>query len=167
MNARGSNVAVRAARTAPGMTELRVRLDDVVLLDERLFGELPVHREPARVPPLGPQRLDLPRVEDGGERLDALPQRRRVVVEVDPRAPAPHLAPHRHEVDVVGLQVVLGERPALRDERVLAVGAVAPAVERAGEPALARPATLDDLDAAVAAGVLERRAPPCRRCAPR
>ena len=46
----------------------------------------------------------------GRGRLDALPQRRRVVVEVDPRAPAPHLAPHRHEVDVVGLQVVLGER---------------------------------------------------------
>ena len=31
---------------------------------------------------------------DGG-RLDALAQRRRVVVEVDPRAAAPHLAPHR------------------------------------------------------------------------
>ena len=42
-------------------------------------------------------------------------QRRRVVVEVDPRAAAPHLAPHRHEVDVVRLQVVLGERLPLRD----------------------------------------------------
>ena len=90
--------------------QLRMRLDDVVLLDERLLRELPVHGEPARVPPLGPQRLDLPRVEDRGERLDALPQRRGVVVEVDPRASAPHLAPHRREVDVVGLQVVLGER---------------------------------------------------------
>ena len=85
-------------------------------------GELPVHREPAGVPPLGPQRLDLPRVEDGGDRLDALPQRRRVVVEVDPRAPAPHLAPHRRQVDVAGLQVVLGERPPLRDVGVRAVG---------------------------------------------
>ena len=45
---------------------------------------------------------------------------------------------------------------ALRDVGVRAVEAVAPAVERAGEPALARPATLDDLDAAVAARVLER-----------
>ena len=55
-----------------------------------------------------------------------------------------------------GSQVVLGERSSLRDGGVLAVGAVAPAVERAREPALARPATLDDLDAAVAARVLER-----------
>ena len=36
-----------------------------------------------------------------------------------------------------GLQVVLGERPPLRDDGVLAVGAVAPAVERAREPARA------------------------------
>ena len=99
--------------------ELRVRLHDVVLLHERLLRELPVHREPARVPPLGAQRLDLPRVEDGRARLDALPQRRRVVVEVDPRAAAPRLAAHRHEVDVVGLQVVLGERASLRGTDVL------------------------------------------------
>ena len=155
-NARGSNAAPSRGAYRAGDDELRVRLHHVVLLDERLFGELPVHGEPARVPPLGAQRLHLPRVEDRGERLDALPQRRRVVVEVDPRAPAPHLAPHRHEVDVVRLQVVLGERLALRDEGVRAVEAVAPAVERAGEPALARPAALDDPDAAVAAGVLER-----------
>ena len=45
---------------------------------------------------------------------------------------------------------------ALRDGGVLAVEAVAPPVERAREPALARPATLDDPDAAMAAGVLER-----------
>ena len=82
-------------------------------------------------------------------------QRRGVVVEVDPGAAAPDLAPHRHEVDVAGLQVVLGERPRLRDDGVRAVGAVAPAVERAGEPALARAAALDDPDATVAAGVLE------------
>ena len=45
---------------------------------------------------------------------------------------------------------------ALRDVGVRAVEAVAPPVERAGEPALARPAALDDPDAAMAAGVLER-----------
>ena len=139
----------------PGDDELGMGLDHVVLLHERLFGELPVHREAARVPPLGPQRLHLPGVEDGGERLDALPQRWGIVVEVDPGAPTPHLAPHRREVEVVRLQVVLGERLRLRDEGVLAVRAVAPPVERADEPALARPSTLDDPDATMAAGVLE------------
>ncbi len=59
----GRTARRRAAGTAAGDDELRVRLDHVVLLHERLFGELPVHREPARVPPLGPQRLHLPRVE--------------------------------------------------------------------------------------------------------
>ena len=69
----------------------------------------------------------------------------------------PHTS-HRtgDEVDVVRLQVVLGERLAPRDGGVRAVDAVAPAVERAGEPALARPSALDDLDAPMAAGVLER-----------
>ena len=75
--------------------ELRVGLDHVVLLLERLLRELPVHGQAARVPPLGAQRLDLPRVEDRGGGLDALAQRRRVVVEVDPRAAAPRLAAHR------------------------------------------------------------------------
>ena len=98
-------------RVSPGDAELRMRLDDVVLLHERSLRELPVHGEPARVPPLGPQRLHLPRVEDRGVRLDALPQRRRVDVEVDPRAPAPRFTLHRYEVDVLRMQVVLGERP--------------------------------------------------------
>ena len=69
----------------------------------------------------------------------------------------PHTSrPHRDEVDVVRLEVVLGERLSPRDGCVHAVEAVAPAMERAGEPVLARPASLDDLDATVAAGVLER-----------
>ena len=51
--------------------ELRVALGNVVRLHERLDGQLPVHRQPAGVPPLGPQRLHLPRVEAGGERLEA------------------------------------------------------------------------------------------------
>ena len=65
-------------------------------------------------------------------------------VEVDPRAPAPHLAPHRHEVEILLHQVVLGERPPLRDRGVRAVGPVAPTVERAPEPTRARPAALDE-----------------------
>ena len=156
MYARVSNVAASGGAYLPGDAELRMRLDDVVLLHERGFGELPVHGEPACVPPLGAQRLDFPRVEDRGERFDALPQRRRVVVEVDPCAAAPCLALHRHEVDVVGVEVVLGEGPRPGHERVLAVGVVAPPVERAREPVLARAAALDDPDTAVAAGVLER-----------
>ncbi len=139
--------------------ELGMRLHHVVHLDERLDAELPVHGEPARVPPLGPQRLDLPRVEHRGGWIEGLAERRGTVVEVDPRATAPLLAPHRDEIEVVGIEVVLGERPPLGDRGVLAVGPVAPAVERAPEPRLAGPATLDDLDAAVATGVLERAHP--------
>ncbi len=139
----------------PGDDQLGMGFDDVVLLHERLLGQLPVDRKPAGVPPLRLQRLHLPGVEDGGERLDALPQRRGTGIEVDPGAPAPHLAPHRGEVDVLRLQVVLGERLPLGDEGVLAVGAVAPAVEWADEAALARAPALDDLDATMAAGVLE------------
>ncbi len=62
------------------------------------------------LPPLGAQRLHLPGVVDRGERLKAVAQRRRAVVEVDPRAAAPQLASHRHQAKVVGAQVVLVER---------------------------------------------------------
>ena len=85
------------------------------------------------------------------------PQRRGVVVEVDPRAAAPHLAPHRRRGRCrPAARLCSANVLPLRDAGVRAVEAVAPAVERAGEPARARPAALDDLDAAVAAGVLER-----------
>ena len=69
----------------------------------------------------------------------------------------PHIS-HRTgiEVEVVLHEVVLGERPPLRDRGVLAVEPVAPPVERALEPACAGPTALDDLDATMAAGVLER-----------
>ena len=101
-------------------------------------------------------RLHLPCVEDGGEGLDALPERRRVVVEVDPCAPSPRRRLHRCEVEVPQLEVVLGEGLGLGDEGVLAVRAVAPPVEGADEPGLARPPTLGHPDATMAAGVLER-----------
>ncbi len=94
-------------------------LEHVVLLEERLLGELPVDGEAARVPPLGPQRLHLPGVEDGGERLDALAQRRGVVVEVDPGAPAPHLAPHRRQVDVAPARRLCSEKVRDWDTKVL------------------------------------------------
>ena len=76
-------------------------------------------------------------------------------VEVDPRAAAPHLAAHGHEVDVARLQVVLGEPLAPRHGGVRAVSAVAPPVERAREPVLARAAALDEPHAPMAARVLE------------
>ena len=109
----------------------------------------------------------LPSVHDRGERLDALAQRRGLGVEVDPRAPAPRLAPHGDEVDVARLQVVLGERPRLRDERVPAVGPVAPAVERAGEAASRRsrgPGRRARRGGGTRSGRPARRR---RRCAPR
>src|SRR5205807_6607642 len=111
--------------------------------------------EAARHPPRGAPPLHLPRVEDRGGRLHALPHGWRLVVEVDPRAPAPHLAPHRDEVDVAWLQVVRGERLAPGDAGIGAVEAIAPAVERAGEAALAGPPAFDEPDPTVAAGVLE------------
>ena len=109
----------------------------------------------ACVPPLGPHRLDLPGIEDGGERLDALAQGRGVVVEVDPCTPAPRLGPHRDEVEVFGLQVVLGEGLGLGDEGVRPVRAVAPPVERADESGLAPAPALGDPDPTMPAGVLE------------
>ena len=57
----------------PRYDELGMGLHHMVLLHECLFGQLPVHGEPARVPPLGSKRLHLPGIHDGGERLDALP----------------------------------------------------------------------------------------------
>src|SRR5207302_2754714 len=117
--------------------------------------ELPIHGQSRRVPPLGPHRLDLPRFHGGGEGLDAFKERRRTGIEVDPRAPAPHLAPDGDEVDVVGLDVAVRERLWPRHARVRAVLAVAPSVEGTREPARAGPPALDDLDAPVAAGVLE------------
>ena len=133
-----------------------MRLDHVVLLHERLFGELPVHGQARRLPPLGPAGRGQPLVLRTGEGLDALPQWRRRVVEVDPGASAPHLAADRREVEVLRLQVVLGEGLRARHEGVGAVGAVAPAVEGADEARLARTTALDDLDPAVPARVLER-----------
>ena len=57
---------------ALGDDQLGVGLDHVVLLQEGLFGQLPVDRKPEGVPPLGAHGLDLPGVEDAGEGLDAL-----------------------------------------------------------------------------------------------
>ncbi len=138
-----------------GDDELRVRLHDVVHLDEGLDAELPVHREAAGVPLLGPHRLELPRLEVRGGRFEGLAHGRGVVVEVDPRAAAPGLAAHRYEVEVFLHQVVLGEGAALGDRDVLAVEPVAPSVERAPEATGADAAALDELHAPVAAGVLE------------
>ena len=164
-NSFGSNGPV-ARRVAAGDPELGVRLQHVVLLLERLLGELPVHGEPGGVPPLGAHRLDLPGVEDRGDRLEALPQRRGVLVEVDPRAAAPRLAPHRHEVEVVGPQVVLREAAPAGDRGVRAVRRVAPPVERAGEAALAR-ARAPARPARRGGGRRSGRRPRRRRCARR
>jgi len=144
-------------RESLGDDQLGMGLDHVVLLQERLLGQLPVDREPEGLPPLRSHGLDLPGVEDAGEGLDALAQRRSVGVQVDPRTAAPELTPDRHQVDVAGDQVVIGEGLGLRDKRVLAVEAVAPAVEGAGEAALQRPPAFDDLDPSVPARVLVGR----------
>ena len=153
--ARIERIALLRGVAHAGDHELRMGLHDVVLLLERLLSQLPVHGEPARVPPLGAQRLHLPRVEDAGGGLDALAQRWGTRVEVDPRAAAPRLAQHGHEVDVAGLELVVGEGSLLRHVGVAPILAVAPAVERTGEPARAGAPSLHHLHAAVPARVLE------------
>ena len=120
------------------------------------------------VPPLGAQRLDLPRVEDAWRRARCTARSGGALgVEVDPRAAAPRLAPHRHEVDVAGLEVVLGEGARCGTWVLRAVLAVAPAVERAGEPALAGAAPLHDPARRGGGRRSGRRAPRRRRCARR
>ena len=98
----------RVARGEPlGDHQLGMGLDDVVLLQEGLLGQLPVDRQSEGLPPLGAHGLDLPGVEDAGEGLDALARWRCGVVEVDPRTAAPDLTAHRDQVDVRALEVVL------------------------------------------------------------
>src|SRR5579883_2592106 len=97
----------------------------------------------------------MPRIHRRGEGLDALPQRRRVAVEVHERATAPRLAPHRNEIDVAGLEVVIGEGAPLGHTGIRAVHAVAPTVKRALKAPRTVPGTADEADAAVTARVLE------------
>ena len=156
MNARPSIDSPSRNPYRVGDDELGMGLHDVVRLDEGLDRELPVHRHTARVPPLGSQRLDLPCVERGRRGLEALPERGCVVVEVDPRTPTPDFATHGDEVEIGGLEVVFGERLSPWDVGVLAVRAVAPAVERAGETALTVSLSLREPHPTMAAGVLER-----------
>ena len=113
--------------------QLRVRLRDVVALHERGRRQLPVHRQPAGLPPLDAQRLDLPGVVDRGEGLHPVAQRRGIVVEVDPGATAPQLTPDRDELQVVGGHVVLAEGIGSQHEGVAPVDTPAPAVEGADE----------------------------------
>ena len=137
-----------------GRQQLRVGLRDVVALHERRHRQLPVHRQPARLPPLDAQRLHLPGVVDGRERLEAVAQRRGVVVEVDPRAPAPELAPDRHAgADPPGSRLCSSNSSGSQHEGVVSVDAPAPAVERADEGAPI-PVAFHQLYAAMAAGVV-------------
>ena len=156
----------RRVRAVRRRQQLRVGLRHVVALHEGRRRQLPVHREQARLPPLGAQRSDLPFVVLGGERLDAVAQRRRAVVEVDPRAAAPQLAAGPARGRDRRRQVAFVERLGAQHEGVLAVETPAPAVERADEAA-ARPAALDELHAAVAAGVVVGADVSSRRRGPR
>src|ERR1700694_1246914 len=110
-------------------------LRNVVALHERRRRQLPVHRKPTRLPPLGSQRLHLPFVVNRSERLEAIAQRGGAVIEVDPCAPAPQLTPHGDEAKIIRAEVVLGEDIWARHERVTSVEAPTPSMERADEAA--------------------------------
>jgi hypothetical protein len=105
------------------------------------------------LPPLDAQRLNLPRVVDRRERLEAVTQRRSVVVEIDPRAATPELAPDRDQPKIVGVQVVFVELVGPQHEGVASIDAPAPAVKGAHEGA---PITVafHQLYAAMAAGIV-------------
>ena len=133
--------------------QLGMGLRDVIALHEGRRCQLPVHRQPARLPPLDAQRLHLPGVVDRRERLETVAQWRCVVVEVDPRAPAPELTPNRDEAKIVGVQVVLVEFFGPQDERVASVDAPTPSVKRAHESA-SIPVAFHQLYPAMAAGIV-------------
>src|ERR1700682_126103 len=124
-------------------------LRHVVALHECRGRQFPVHRQKARLPPFDAQRLHVPFVMRGSERLDAVAQRRRIVVEVDPGAPAPQLAPDRGKAQIVGTEIALVENLGPQYEGAGTIEAPTPTVERADEVA-ARPAALDDLHSTVA-----------------
>ena len=122
--------------------------------------------QPARVPLLGAQRLDLPRVEDRRGRLEALRAAGGASSSRLIHAHPPH-ASHRTgvEVDVAGRRLCSANvlRRGMRGVR--AVGAVAPAVERAGEAASRRcrgPRRSGRHGGGTRSGTRGRR---CRRCA--
>ena len=92
-----------------GRQQLGMGLRDVVALHERGRRQLPIHRKPARLPPLDAQRLHLPGVIDGRERLEAVAQRWGVVIEVDPRTATPELTSDRNQAEIVRVEVVLVE----------------------------------------------------------
>src|SRR6516165_8017165 len=110
-------------------------LRDVVALHECRRRQLPIHRKPARLPPLDAQGFDLPCVIDGREWLEAVAQRRGFVVEVDPCASAPELTSDRNEAEILRAQVVLVELFGPQDEGVATVDTPAPTVEGADEGA--------------------------------
>ena len=99
--------------------ELRVRRHHVVALHEGLHGELPVHGQPRRVPPLDLEAFDVPGVVDVGELAERLAQRRRVVVEVDERASAPGLDAARAQREIGAAQLIRLEERRRVDELAL------------------------------------------------
>src|ERR1700758_5096379 len=128
-------------------------LRDVVALHERRRCQFPIHRQPTRLPPLDAQGLHLPGVVDRRKGLEAVAQRRRVVVEVDPRASAPKLTSDRYEANIFWAQVVLVELFGSQHERIASVDAPAPAVEWADERT-SIPVAFHQLYAAVTASVV-------------
>src|SRR5258705_4690968 len=149
MQARLDERVYRRVRGVRRRQQLRMGLRHVVALHEGRGRQFPVHRQQARLPPLDAQRLHVPFVMPGREGLDTVAQQRRIVVEVDPGAPAPQLAPDRGQAQIVGTEVAFVENLWPQYEGAGTVETPTPAVERADEVA-ARPAALDELHSAVA-----------------
>ena len=133
--------------------QLRVGLWDVIALHEGGRRQLPIHRKPTRLPPLDAHRFDFPGVVDRREWLEAVPQSRGFVIEVDPRAAAPEFTSDRNQAEVVRVQVVLVEFVGPQYEGIASVDAPAPAVERAHE-GTPIPVAFHQLYATVAAGIV-------------
>ncbi len=133
---------------------------DMIAFHEGLHRQLPVGRYHRRDPPFDLELVDIARVEGFYSRLDGVEQRCGIVVEIDESAAAPQLNPARHQIELGLLQILFAENLPAEHESVLTLHVEAPAVEGADEAlsfAIAMPA--GELDAAMAAGIVERLDP--------
>ena len=145
---------------AGGVDRLRMGFEDVVRLEERLGGCLPVGRQPLADVDLDVSIGEIPVREVLGQHAEVLLERRchqlgSAVVEVDEHESAPQSGADLRQPEFVGVDV--GEVPLAREVDELAVERPRPSVERAAQfRAVADRRRRLELRAAVQTRVVER-----------